>query len=59
IKFHFVHLLWNVECGMWNENSTMIEALVYNALYLCGYLTPHSTLLIPQINPHSTLHTPH
>ena len=37
---------------MWSENSIMIEALVYNALYLCGYLIPHSTFH----TPHSTLH---
>ena len=40
--------MWNEECGMWSENSIMIDALVYNALYLCGYLIPHSSLHTPQ-----------
>ena len=40
---------------MWSENSIMIEALVYNALYLCGYLIPHSTLHTPHLH-HAKVH---
>ena len=40
------NVLWNVECGMWNENSTEIKY---------SYIKP---LVLESIS-HSTFHTPH
>ena len=46
---------WNVECGMWNENSSAADHSHQ------GNLIPHSTFHIPQSTihiPHSTFHIP-
>jgi hypothetical protein len=40
------NVLWNVECGMWNENSTEIKY---------SYIK----LLVLESISHSTFHTPH
>ena len=45
--------MWNVECGMWNENSTEIKYSCIKPLVL--EIISHSTLHIP----HSTKKTPH
>ena len=47
--------MWNVECGVWSENSTVIQYSYTKSLELITYLTPHSTLLTPQ---YSSLHIP-
>ena len=48
---------WNVECGMWNENSSATDSAH------ASNLIPHSTFHIPQNPPqnppHSTFHIPH
>ena len=43
----------NVECGMWNENSSATDSAH------ASNLIPHSTFHIPQNPPHSTFHIPH
>ena len=52
---------WNVECGMWNENSSATDSATDSAHD--SNLIPHSTFHIPQNPPqnppHSTFHIPH
>ena len=47
---------WNVECGMWNENSSATDSATDSAH--ASNLIPHSTFHIPQNPPHSTFHIP-
>ena len=57
-------VLWNVECGMWNENSSATDSATDSAH--ASNLIPHSTFHIPQNPPqnprqnipHSTFHIP-
>jgi dihydrofolate reductase len=41
--------MWNVECGMWNENSPSADSSAADSMNE-GNLIPHSTFHIPQKN---------